>query len=72
MRLTIRVERGVSGTFKATLDGRELGSSRSEVSALWAAVTAAEGMAKKNVSVRVVAIRGGREIQEFIADELKS
>ena len=65
--VTLRVQAVPSGRFEIRQDDRLLGTSQNEMMAVWSAVAAAEQMAKSGRTVRVVARREGRDIEQFVA-----
>jgi hypothetical protein len=66
LRVAPIVER--RGYFQVVDDeNRILGTSKNEMMAIWAAVIAAEEISKSGCSVRVVAFRHGKYVEEFVA-----
>jgi hypothetical protein len=65
--ITLRVHRAAEGMFEIRDRARLLGTFSSELLALWAAVAAAESLAKYGSLVQVVAVRGDEEFAEFAA-----
>lgn len=64
--IALRV-RKIGDRFEVTKDDVLLGTSGNEMLAIWSAVFAAEEIAKSGCDVRVVAVRDGRDIEEFCA-----
>ena len=48
-------------------DGQLVGTSLSEIQAIWSAVTAAEELSKSGVTVRVVTARASGDVEQFVA-----
>jgi hypothetical protein len=65
--VTLRVQLVQSGRFEIRYGDRLLGTSQNEMMAVWSAVAAAEQMAKSGQTVRVIARREGRDIEQFVA-----
>jgi transketolase C-terminal domain/subunit len=65
--ITLRVQLVVGGKYEVRNGDNVLGATQVEMLAVWNAVTAAEELSKGGSIVRVVAIRDGIEIVEFVA-----
>lgn len=65
--LTLRVRPLPDGRFEVRDGDRVLGTSQNEMMAVWSAVSAAEEMSRSVGMVRVVSIRDGVEVEEFVA-----
>jgi hypothetical protein len=64
--ITLFVRPLSNGRFEI-LEGQQLlGTSQNEMMAVWSAVAAAEEIAKAGRMVRVVALREGKETEEFV------
>jgi transketolase C-terminal domain/subunit len=64
--ITLRI-RKIGAHFEVRNGDDLLGTSGNEMLAIWSAVFAAEEIAKSGCDVRVVAVRDGRDIEEFCA-----
>jgi hypothetical protein len=65
--ITLRVQPVAGGKYEVRNGDSVLGSTPVEMLAVWNAVTAAEELAKSGSIVRVVTVRTGDEVIEFIA-----
>ena len=63
---TLRVHHSING-YEVHSGEETLGYSNNEVMAIWSAVVAAEEIATLGFTVRVINQRGGRDIEEFVA-----
>jgi hypothetical protein len=70
--VTLLVRPLSNGRFEIRDGEQVLGTSQNEMMAVWSAVAAAEEIAKAGGTVRVVALREGKETEEFVTRPKKA
>jgi hypothetical protein len=70
--ITLRILPARNGAYEVRdQDGKLLGISQNYMMAVWTAVAAAEETSKSGIEARVVASRGGKDFEEFVAKPVR-